>query len=147
MRLWHKDLLPFLPRQQLLSQWRECCSIVKNIAEKGSPNHILVNRIMDYPEFYFQYYVQKLHRVMQKRGYKISEAARRRYANNLEKAKPKFTQVQTEYDDFELFAGWHDDRYLRQCLYNLEEKFICGGISAAEWKIICENFSNYDLYM
>ena len=147
MRLWHKDLLPFLPRQQLLSQWRECCSIVKNIAEKGSPNHILVNRIMDYPEFHFQYYVQKLHRVMQKRGYKISEAARRRYANNLEKAKPKFTQVQTEYDDFELFAGWHDDRYLRQCLYNLEEKFICGGISAAEWKIICENFSNYDLYM
>lgn len=147
MRLWHKDLLPFLPRQQLLSQWRECCGIVKDIAKKGSPNHILVNRIMDYPEFHFQYYVQKLHRVMQKRGYKISEVARRRYTDNLEKAKPKFAQVQTEYDDFELFAGWHDDRYLRQCLYNLEEKFICGGIPAAEWKIICENFSNYDLYM
>lgn len=25
MRLWHKDLIPYLPRQQLLGQWRECC--------------------------------------------------------------------------------------------------------------------------
>ena len=30
MRLWHKDLLPFLPRQQLLSQLRECVAIAKD---------------------------------------------------------------------------------------------------------------------
>ena len=37
MRLWHKDLIYVLPRQQLLGQWRECCLIAKNIAEKGTP--------------------------------------------------------------------------------------------------------------
>ena len=40
----------------------------------------------------------------------------------------------------ELFKGWHNDIYLRQCLYNLEEKFLCGGISKVEWQNI------YDLY-
>lgn len=49
MRLWHKDLIPVLPRQQLLSQWREVCGIAANIAQKGSPDHILVNKIMNYP--------------------------------------------------------------------------------------------------
>ena len=47
MRLWHKDLIPYLPRQQLLGQWRECCCIVRNIAMLGTPNHILVNKVMD----------------------------------------------------------------------------------------------------
>lgn len=27
MRLWHKDLIPALPRKQLLGQWRELCAI------------------------------------------------------------------------------------------------------------------------
>ena len=41
MRLWHKDLIPYLPKQQLISQWRECCCIAKNIADNGTPNHLL----------------------------------------------------------------------------------------------------------
>lgn len=48
MRLWHKDLIDVLPRQQLIAQWRECCCIAKNIADNGYPNHILVNKIMDF---------------------------------------------------------------------------------------------------
>ena len=61
MRLWHKDLLPYLPKQQLVSQWRECCCIAKNISVSGTPNHILVNRILEYPERHFVCYaVQRL---------------------------------------------------------------------------------------
>lgn len=56
MRLWHYQLLPYLPRLQLISRWRECCCIAKNIAEKGAPNHILVNKIMDYPIDHFVEY-------------------------------------------------------------------------------------------
>lgn len=48
MRLWHIDLLEVLPRQQLLSQWRECCCIARNISVNGTPNHLLVNKILDY---------------------------------------------------------------------------------------------------
>ena len=27
MRLWHQNLIPLLPRQQLLGQHRECCAL------------------------------------------------------------------------------------------------------------------------
>ena len=53
MRLWHKDLVKILPTQQLTSQWRECCCIAKNISTNGTPNHLLVNKIMDYPVNHF----------------------------------------------------------------------------------------------
>lgn len=56
MRLWHKDLISVLPRQQLLGQWRELCVIMSNIAKKGTPNHMLVNKVMDYdPREFFAY--------------------------------------------------------------------------------------------
>ena len=39
-----------------------------------------------------------------------------------------------------LFKDWHDERYLKQCLFNLEEKFMCGGIPNNEWKLIAKTF-------
>lgn len=58
MRLWHKDLIQILPKNQLLSQWRECCCIARNIAVNGTPNHILVNKIMDYGIAHFYSYTK-----------------------------------------------------------------------------------------
>ena len=49
MRLWHKDLIPYLPKEQLVSQWRECSSIAGAIIKNGTPNHGLVNYVLDYP--------------------------------------------------------------------------------------------------
>lgn len=137
MRLWHKDLLPFLPRQQLLSQWRECCGIKGRIKQDGSPKHILVNRVMDYSMDHFYTYCSLISQEMFNRGYKISTKSSGKI----------WTEPWSYIRHDELFSDWHNDIYLRQCLYNLEEKFMCGGYTAAEWKIICENFSNYDLYM
>lgn len=128
MRLWHKDLISILPRQQLLSQWRECCCIAKNIAEKGTPNHILVNKIMDYPKKHFEAYAYLVYTEMKRRGYKVN--------------KECFTKYYPFYiwqRKSELYKGWHDERYLKQCYHNLEEKYDCGGISEAEWK----NIENY----
>ena len=125
MRLWHKDLIEVLPRQQLLGQWRECCLIAKNIVEKGSPNHILVNRIMDYDIEHFKIYTRFVYAEMIKRGYK---------ANIF-----KFTKYLFGWDPLsvqEVFAGWHNNRYLIQCYYNLQEKYDCGSITDEEWSKI-----------
>ena len=43
MRLWHKDLIEVLSRQQLLGQWRELNSIFKL-----QNRHILINFVYDY---------------------------------------------------------------------------------------------------
>jgi len=39
-----------------------------------------------------------------------------------------------EFDD--LYSGWHNKRYLKQCYYNLEEKADNGGLTEDEWKLI-----------
>lgn len=40
-----------------------------------------------------------------------------------------------------------DERYLRQCIYNLEEKVMCGGITKEEWKKIYDKFGDkFDLW-
>ena len=46
MRLWHVELIPYLPSKQLTGQWRELLAIKGAINKNGSPNHGLVNKIM-----------------------------------------------------------------------------------------------------
>lgn len=72
MRLWHKDLINVLPRQQLISQWRECCCIAQNLASKGTPNHILVNPILKFPKCHFNYYTELVVQEIRNRGYNVS---------------------------------------------------------------------------
>ena len=136
MRLWHKDLIPALPRQQLIGQWRECCLIAKNISEKGTPNHILVNKIMDYPLSHFETYSMLVYKVMQERGWQPDK-------NRFFKWLPDIGKQIVTYD--ELFKDWHNAQYLKQCYFNLQEKYDCGGITDEEWKLIQIRVGNSDL--
>lgn len=149
MRLWHKDLIPVLPKQQLLGQWRECCCIARNIAVNGTPNHLLVNKIMDYPIDHFYSYTYLVARYMFKRGYKLDWGKFARYIDvgklksidvtvDLNSDGIRIDTISSHLSHDELFAGWHNDRYLLQCFYNLQEKFDCGGITEAEWRYFQE---------
>ena len=141
MRLWHKDLIPYLPRQQLIAQWRECCAIVSNLANKGTPNHLLVNKISKYTKNHFWNYHNLVIKEMHNRGYKTTSNSMEmftiNYRNWIEDNEPLVFSMVCLKD---LFADWHNERYLKQCLYNLQEKYDCGGISEDEWKIITDNF-------
>ena len=133
MRLWHYELIPYLPRQQLLGQWRECVLIAKNIAEKDTPNHVLVNRVMDYPMDHFQTYCYYVWDEMIKRKYRTSSSA-------MQKIWPgMFHYINYGH----VFKGWHNDRYLKQCLANLQEKADCGAIPEEEWKRITDRWPEW----
>lgn len=123
MRLWHKDLIPVLPRQQLIAQWRECCCIARNITINGTPNHLLVNKVLDYPPEQFNTYAHLIYCQMFERGYKCDWFKFSKYREN------------AQVSDYRkpIFTGWHNDRYLTQCYYNLQEKYDCGGITDEEW--------------
>lgn len=129
MRLWNYTILKVLPRQQLLSQYRECCCIAKSIKEKGTPNHILVNKIMDYPIEHFEYYTFMVIQEMRRRGYNVRE-------NCFTKYYPLVNKLDFKKFGEDLFYGWHNERYLKQCYYNLQEKYDCGGITKEEWNKI-----------
>jgi len=142
MRLWSKQLLHVLPRQQLVSQWRECSSIAKNINEKGIPNHILVNKVMDYPLDHFVSYSLLVRNIMSSRNYRTMDSV----WNKIVSVCPDWKLISMD----ELYSGWMNLEYLEICYWNLREKYICGGITKKEWKPIDQvycvellNFGNF----
>lgn len=111
MRLWHIELLEFLPRGQLLAQWRELNSIFSK-----EDNHILINYIYDYPKDDLYLYTEKVMNEMRARGYKIKA---------FDKMNTYFADL-NEVEDITPFKNHHNTEYLQICFYNLKEKFIRG---------------------
>ena len=137
MRLWHKDLIPYLPKQQLIAQWRECCAICSNWANKGTPNHLLVNKVMNFSKVDFHIYTELVLAEFKTRGCKVSESSLKKFNEN-------YLNIPDEKScEKGLFEGWHNERYLKQCLFNLQEKYDCGGIPEEEWKVIENHFGEY----
>ena len=129
MRLWHKDLISVLPRNQLLGQWRECCLIAKGLSE-NTLNHILVNKIKDYPIDHFIKYAGMVYDEMKERKYSCNWYSFDKYIKvDVEKMIDSLCVV-------DCFPFWHNERYLKQCFYNLQEKYDCGGITEYEYNIV-----------
>ena len=122
MRLWHTILIEVLPRQQLLAQWRELCSIYAK-----EDNHILINFVYEDISS-LKAYSDLVIQEFKHRGYKISANAMSRYTDY-------FSDKTTE-EVVGIFPNKMNLRYLKQCYYNLEEKFDCGGITIEEFEPI-----------
>lgn len=75
MRLWHKDLISVLPIEQLATQWKELFIIVENIQTKNTPNHILVNKVVDYPYDHLITYAQLVRNEITNKGYQTRNSA------------------------------------------------------------------------
>ena len=71
MRLWHIDLIPYLPKSQLLAQWRELNSIYAK-----QDKHILINYIYNYPKEFLKTYSDRVIIEMERRHIKIREMAK-----------------------------------------------------------------------
>lgn len=129
MRLWHYKLLPYLPDAQFKGQLRELVAIMHDWRDKGATNHILINRVTEYPRadlysYFLEYAVE----------YQI------RNDDRLPKCTEEFRQfagAQTGTIRENPFPGWHNKAYLRVCMANLYEKHVYGRgksqITDAEW--------------
>lgn len=125
MRLWHKNLIKVLPREQLIAQWREVSAIAGSIIKNGTPNHLLVNKVLNYDFDHFITYSKLVKDEMTARGYRTTSTVWDKIVN----LEPSWKEIPIN----ELFSNWHTGRYLKQCYYNLEEKYDCGGISPEDW--------------
>lgn len=139
MRLWHKDIIEYLPREQLVAQWRELSAIAGNLNTKGTPNHILVNKVLNYPIDHFISYALYVRQEMTRRGYRTMESVWEKILSTNDGA---FELVAPEC----LFPRWHNFQYLRQCYYNLEEKYDCGGVSSEYFHQLREFYENEKKY-
>ena len=149
MRLWHRDMISYLPKQQLLGQWRELCCIASLLAVDHTPNHILVNPITDYPPEHFEAYCNLVIKEMRNRKFEIQDVALHKLQDNVRawrlylNQELPFDYVDRDWDvdiGEPIYFDWHTNRYLKQCYYNLEEKYDRGGVPEDEWMRIFANF-------
>lgn len=127
MRLWHYKLLPVLPDKFIIAEWRECIAI-KRQWEKGTLKHKLVSYVMDYDKEYFYNYVLEVVAELLIRGIKYNKKYLIEISN--------FSKSLTLCENKSLNYPEHNDRYLRQCYYNLQEKYDRGIITSAEYNLI-----------
>ena len=112
MRLWHYKIIPYLPKSQLIAQWRELNSIFSK-----QDNHILINYIYDYDKEYLYNYSNIVLEEMKKHGYQI-----KKWDNYNE----YFKGIKNKKPDKNLVFKEHDIDYLSICFWNLKEKYIRG---------------------
>lgn len=67
MRLWHEQLIPDLPRPQLLGQHRECCAL-RGLGWKKK--HATVDYVFTHSPYKLYQYHMLVIEEMQRRGYK-----------------------------------------------------------------------------
>ena len=112
MRLWHYDLLTFLPRSQLLAQWRELNSIYAK-----QDQHVLINYVYAYDKPHLYVYSHAVLAEMQARGYSI---------RSFDKMDAYFADADLSDLPKRVFPEHHTFEYVTICYYNLYEKFLRG---------------------
>ena len=120
MRLWHQSLIHYLPRQQLLGQYRECCALRGN---GWGRNHSIVNYVFSYDMSHlFQYHVLVMHE-MAMRKYKPDMAWYSRTYRGKKCKRATLLEVGTFVRKCdEIIYSEHDNEYLKECLLNLQAK-------------------------
>ena len=139
MRLWHYKLLNSLPDLQFKGQLRDLVAICGMIKKYGTPNHLLVNKILEFPPEDFATYITYYLKCYEIRYKKIPKAS-----ETLNKFIYDFLNVTPKQDPEGIFSTWHDNNYLRVCMANLYEKFFFASgksqIRPVEWAVLCEKY-------
>ena len=139
MRLWSWQLLPYLSDLQFKGQLRELCAIKRDWECNGTTNHLLINRVMDYPKSELSNYAFKYFKEYEKR---YGKALKSKYWEFAEFGYGKHNVFVA--DSIPCFDGWHNKEYLRVCLSNLYEKHFFGvgksRITDEEWETLCRGY-------
>lgn len=121
MRLWPWQMIPILPRQQLLGQHRECCALRGN--GWGKP-HSVVNYVFDHSRIMLYAYHMEVLAEFMMRGYHFEN--KWTYAGycgqNSEGLSDDY--IAAHSDDLNSTYPEHDEKYYNECVKNLAGKGI-----------------------
>ena len=114
MRLWHYQLIPYLDRQHLLAQHRECCALRGN---GWGRKHATINYVFKYlPDTLFQYHCLVM-----------KEMINRNYNFDWHWKYPEYRGKYHEiygiyYPSIRMNYPEHDKEYLIECINLLKQK-------------------------
>ena len=118
MRLWHEKIIHLLPKNQLLGQHRECCTLRGNGWKK---KHKTVDYVFSYsPYLLFRYHLLVMDE-MEKRGYNVSGEWKDK--NYRGKIAEKYIDLEEEIIEDTIYKE-HNIEYLDECIENLRNKGI-----------------------
>lgn len=125
MRLWHQNLIPYLPRRQLLGQHRECCAL------RGAGwgrKHSVVDYVFTHDPAYLIAYHFHIIDEMINRGYNPDMIWRnpnyRGKTIGYQENWSNFNLIYKLYENYHIIFPEHNDEYLQECLNNLKSKGI-----------------------
>ena len=124
MRLWHQELIPKLPRQQLLGQHRECCAL------RGAGwgrKHATVDYVFTHsPEKLVAYHLLIMEE-MENRGYKPNLIWKNPNWRGDKIGEDNWI-IGTNYSNLvninKIIYPEHNNEYLKECVDNLKSKGI-----------------------
>ena len=136
MRLWSWQLLPYLSDLQFKGQLREITAIMRDWRDRGKTNHLLINRVMEYPKAdLYRYFCEYEAEYFKRYGRTLD-----RYSSEF----GRFANWSVDTKNNTTFEGWHNKEYLRICMSNLAEKHFYGigksRITDEEWQRLCEGY-------
>ena len=153
MRLWHYQLLPYLPELQFKGQLRELVAIMHDWRDKGKTNHLLINKVMEYDKKHLTSYFLRYNEEYRRRygkeinrniyweflnfaNYEVEKDYKVSFANGVDIVSIRLVK--------NIFDGWHTKEYLRICMSNLAEKHFYGvgksRITDEEWGTLCRGY-------
>lgn len=107
--------------------------------DKGKTNHLLINKVMEYPKSELSKYT-----------YLYNISYYKRYGKSIsQKVINEFADFIDEHDellkyDTPVYCGWHNKEYLRVCYANLYEKHKFGigksSITDEEWQRLLDGY-------
>ena len=122
MRLWHEELLPYLPRAQLLGQHRECCAL-RGLS--WGKKHAVVDYVFARPPECLVLYHLRVMMEMARRGYRVEP---RWMSPDYRGRRCEPREIDTAL--MAALAGRrpvypeHTEEYRKECLANLLQKGI-----------------------
>ena len=136
MRLWHYELLPYLPDAQFKGQLRELVAIMHDWRDKGTTNHLLINKVMEYEKNelvrYYIYYETCYHE-------RYGKWLNTKYWGEFKEFQESQPDKKKNYS-----KDWHNKEYLRVCMANLYEKHVFGvgksRITDDEWTVLLKGY-------
>ena len=130
MRLWHKDLIEYLPSVVLLHLWKECSDIAKRFGNLNEiqyfdgQNYVVISRVQ------FSVYCKKVHSELIARGWPCNISDVSKWLGEFEDCK-----------DTDIFSTWHNNAYLWRCYDALDEMLDYEQISKDDFTRVLGYFS------
>lgn len=132
MRFWHYRLIDVLPNKHLVAQFRECVAVYSMLKNTGKTNNCIVRASENYPLEETKLYCSLVAKEMNNRKFRTSSVP----LSRMDLTKEDILSMNTKPEDVVIFNNWHNDRYLRQCYYMMQERLDVGMITLEEFEKI-----------